>query len=184
MRTTAIPCFFLLLGFLLSTCSSTNVLYDDINPDADFSQYRTFDFYKVNVDNQSKLEPHMENLEKVKAAIRQEMEQRGFTYSEADPDLRLNLGIVLEDQVQTRETDIRDAPIYTGSRNYHWESEEVVVREYETGTLVLDVVDANNEELLWEGSAKDVITQNQSKMEKRINNLIKRLFEKFPAQVS
>lgn len=172
----------LLQWVLLASCSSTYVTYHDQSPDADLSQYKTFDFYKIDVENRTRLEPREEGLELLKSDIREEMEKRGYVYDESNPDLRINLGIVMEEEVQTRETDIRDAPVYMGTRNYYWESEEVAVREWQKGTVIMDIVDAADGELLWEAAASGALTPKGSKMDKRIDEAVQKMFRKFPGQ--
>ncbi len=173
--------FFLLQWVLLSSCSSVAVLHHDKSPATDFSQYKTFGFYKVDVKNETLLRTRSEGLDLLKSNIRREMEQRGYVYDENNPDLRINLGIIMEDEVQTRETDIRDAPVYMGTRNYYWQSEEVVVREWQKGTVVVDMVNPDDE-LIWEGIVSGALVSNPGKMDKRIDEAVQKLFKKFPGR--
>ena len=50
-----------------------------------------------------------------------------------------------------------------GQRNYHWESSEIVVREYEEGTVTLDFVDRAKNLMVWQGVAAGTITDNMKK---------------------
>ncbi len=169
------------IGF--GSCSSTNVLYTDYDKDVDLGKYKTFKFYETTVEKQTEWEPRMENLDKLKAAIRREMEARNYRYAESNPDLLVNIGIVFTREVQTRETDLRtDGLNYVGQRNYTWQSQEVVVREWDAGTLSIDLVDARENELRWQGVVKDAVTKNQKKAEERINAAVTEVFKKFPAR--
>ncbi len=95
--------------------------------------------------------------------------------------LRLNIGIVVNEEVQTHETDIRtDGMRYMGQRNYHWESKEVVVDRYKEGTAKIDLVDSLGNIGVWSGTVARTITENKSKTEERINKAISILFKKFP----
>jgi hypothetical protein len=66
--------------------------------------------------NQASAELDSEGIQLLKAAIDKEMQDRGFSKSE-NPEMWMNIGIVIEDKVQTRQTNIRDAPLYIGQRN-------------------------------------------------------------------
>ena len=173
-----LPILSLLL--LLLSCSPVYVSYHQQAENRSLSQYQTFNFAQLNVDNQSSWQPQAQNLDRVKALVTQEMEERGLRKVDGNADLLVNLGVVISDEVQTRETDIRDAPIYVGTRNYHWESEEVVVREYQQGTLMMDVIDAANQEMIWQGVAKSTMTSNREKMAKRVEQAVAQLFKSFP----
>lgn len=167
-----------ILVYLTTSCSPVSVIYSDERK-GDFSRYRTFDFKEFTVDNQTVVPTRPEAVEYLKSAIQRELVVKGFKKVEQSPDLLVNIGVVITDEVTTRTTDIRDAPVYMGTRNYHWESEEVVVNQYREGTVIIDLIDARRNELVWEGSAKSVLAKNPSKMEKRIDEALAKLFKDF-----
>lgn len=50
------------------------------------------------------------------------------------------------------------------------------VMEYERGTLVIDIVDASNNELIWRGSIADIsVVDDPEKMQKNMTNAIRKL---------
>ena len=108
--------------------------------------------------------------------IAKEMEERGVQESKI-PELLLNLGITVEEKVQTRETNIHDMH-YMGQRNYHWEVEEVPMGTYEEGTLSIDFVDVSEDEMVNQVVVTEVLTKNDKKMEKRIKKMISKTFKK------
>lgn len=162
------------------SCTPVYVSYVDQDSSVDLSDYKTFGFKEFSVVNETALEPQEANFEKIKNAIRRELQARGFTESES-PELLVNIGVTLSEGIATRETTIRDAPVYIGQRNYRWESEEIVVDRYEKGTVVVDIVDAAENSLIWEGVVEGVISANQNKIEKRINLGMEKIFKKFSA---
>ena len=99
-----------------------------------------------------------------------------------NPDLLINLGVTLSREKQTRETSIQEAPRYMGSRNYHWESEEIVVRNYVSGTVTLDIVDNHKNEMIWQAVAKGVVEKKQEKNKKKIVKVTEKLFKKYPVK--
>ena len=175
--------YFLFLSLSLALAyqgySQVLVSYDKAEG-LDLSKYTTFQIHKLDVNHLPEFEPRKEGLNQLIGAITNEMETRGFEKVSGNPDLFLNIGVKITEEVQTRETDIRDAPVYMGQRNYSWKSEEIVVNTYNEGTVVLDIVDTEKNEMIWQGVVKGVLSQKRSKNEKRINRAVEKLFKKFP----
>ena len=69
-----------------------------------------------------------------------------------------------------------------GQRNYSWKSEEIVVGEFNEGTVVVDFIDVANSEMIWQGVVKGVITDKASINDKRIKKSVDKLFKKFPIE--
>ena len=129
------------------------------------------------------VERRPENVDHLKAAITRELEAKGLSQSD-DPDLFVNIGVVVKEEIQTRETDVRTDMHYLGQRNYSWQSQEVPIGTYNEGTVNIDLVDAAKNERVWEGSASAVILKNNDKMQKRIDSGMKKAFKKFdPAKL-
>ncbi|MEM9324368.1 MAG: DUF4136 domain-containing protein [Bacteroidota bacterium] len=157
------------------------VSYDHIE-DVDMSQFKTYHIDSVDIESIPDFQPRKEGLRRLLQAISNEMDARGYQKQSNNPDLLLNVGVTISEEVQTRETDIRDAPRYIGTRNYHWQSEEIVVREYEAGTVTLDMVDVKGNQMIWQSIAKGTLTPNPKKANKRIDKAAQRLFQKFPVK--
>jgi hypothetical protein len=141
------------------------------------SNYKTFDFYKI--DTEVVPSPSFnQRTEWLKNEIASQLVKRGLSQTSDNPDLLVNIGIVIEEKVQTRETTIRDAPHYMGTRNYHWESQEVAVGTYEEGTVTIDLVDRAKNEMIWEGVASSIIVKKDEASKKNIAEGVAMLFEK------
>jgi hypothetical protein len=56
------------------------------------------------------------------------------------------------------------------------------VREYEEGTLIMDIVDKTSNELVWRGSAQAEVNMDVTPAERqeRITNAVQLIFEEFP----
>lgn len=178
--------YFLLIAipylFTFFSCSPVRVVSTEAKEDVDFASYSTFNFMDISMKNDSLDLASIPEVDRLKEAITSQMEALGYTQSQ-NPDLWVNIGLMVEEKVQTRETNIRDAPIYIGQRRYHWESEEVVVDEYEQGTVSIDIIDAQANERIWEGVAAGTITDNEARMENRINEAMEILFNRYPNNV-
>jgi len=59
---------------------------------------------------------------------------------------------------------------------------ETYLREYEEGSLILDVVDPVSKQLVWRGTAQAELSENASaeKQQKRLDKAVAKLLERFP----
>lgn len=170
-----------------ASCSPVNVAsVSKLSPKAEGKSYKTYNMGGLEMKSKPG-ENFSKNLQHVVAAIDREMKAKGFERGAVNPDLLINLGFAVTDEVQTRETTIQEARYhvnYQGGRNYGWQSEEIVVDEYQDGHVVLDFVDRKQSEMIWQGHVKGTLTDSQTKMEKRINSAFKLLFKKFPLKAN
>lgn len=175
-------CVFLFI-LALAACSSAKVLNSELAQGVDLSAYKSFDFYKVEAsgDTSQRFNDHITRLED---AIALKMQQYGYLLSKTNPDLLINIGVVVSEQVQTRNTDFRtDAPRYIGQRRYSWKSQQVEVGRYREGSVTLDFVDRKQNMLVWTGTVQDVIPQKESKLDKAINAGVNKVLARYPGRV-
>lgn len=155
--------FILILAFgVLCSCAPTRVVVED-NKYEDFklSQYSSFDFAQIDTPNDS-LVPYQQIVDQLKENIIKAMEARGLKQSTTNPDLRINLGVVVGDKVQTRETNVTSDPFtYSGQRNYYWEVREIPVNTYREGSLTIHFVNNPGNVLVWAGSISEVVPKKQ-----------------------
>lgn len=154
----------------------------DKSEDVDFSKYKTFQIYSLDVQSIPEFEPKETGLNLLVVEINKQMVNRGYEKVKENPDLIINLGVSIDKKEQTRETDIRDAPMYIGQRNYHWESEEIVIRRYNEGTVTLDLVDASSDEMIWQAVAAGALEKKREKNQKKIVKAAQKLFKKYPVK--
>ncbi len=158
----------LCLGFMAMISVSTQAQNN--------SKYKTFDFLDFDIKLLTEYKVNPENVDYLKSIIAKELEASGLQQSE-NPDLAINIGVVIEEETQTRETDYRDMR-YMGQRNYHWEVEEVVVGVYKVGTISVEMVDTEADNAVWEESSSNVL-RKQKNVRKRIDKGVTRIFKKF-----
>ncbi|WP_345263423.1 DUF4136 domain-containing protein [Nibrella viscosa] len=175
MRQTVVMLLLLLVG-----CSPFRIVRNQADPAAQWSEYRTFAFVDTNRIAGAPGATYQIAVDMIKQAVASEMRERGFQPSTNNPDLLVNLGVVVQEKTQTRQTTIQEAPLYIGQRRYHWQSREVPVGTYEEGTINIHVVDAQRNALLWDAAVASVINR-RSADPARIGEAVDRLFQKFPA---
>ncbi|HEY4653920.1 MAG TPA: DUF4136 domain-containing protein [Cyclobacteriaceae bacterium] len=168
---------FMLLLAGLSACSPVKILKVDTAEGFSLANYKTFDFYTVDVSGDVSAS-YNERVEWIKDEIARQLTQRGLAQTSASPGLLLNIGVVVEERAQTRETTIMDAPRYMGQRNYHWESEEVVVNHYRQGTVTVDFVDSKTNTLVGEAVASAVVVKNETAAKRNIASGVEKVLER------
>ncbi|WP_165822251.1 DUF4136 domain-containing protein [Hymenobacter edaphi] len=166
---------------LLTACSATEVKSTEQAPGVDFTAYRTYNFLPGEARNEAAFRTAGVGVDDVQQAVAREMERRGYRRAE-QPELWINIGVVNEEKVQTRQTDFRTdgAPYYIGQRNYHWQSGEVPVGTYQVGTVTVDVVDARRNDLVWQGVTASPLSKDAAKSARRVDEAVTELFGRYP----
>jgi hypothetical protein len=158
----------------------------DADRDADFSSYETFDWLapprRASAAAQSELQdPFSSNSlldKRIRTAVERVLDARGFRKAvEADSDFRLNYHVIFRDKLVASGTDFgyynryRHGGFGTGF--------DFSVRQYQEGTIIVDVVDRATDQLVWRGWA--VGRNNDGNYdEAEISYAIEKILERFP----
>lgn len=178
MKKTKLTFATLFVIFLLfQGCTTIRVL--NLNKEADFnlSDYKTYDFYHINIDTTAYPEYNSRFI-LVEEELAKQLKENGLERSTGNPELLINIGIVLETKVQTRQTDFLTDAQFMFQRNYKWESEEVTIGEYKEGTFAIDFVDAKNNDLKCMVVGDAVIVKKEKDSRKNIEKGLKKMFKK------
>jgi hypothetical protein len=158
---------------------------------AQFSSYRTYGFVATPGTNlEGKLTPLTIYFMK---AIRQEMDSRGYQYTEESPDLWVNFNAARR---ATADSATHVSPVYGYSDYYGYraglynvpyigwgEQEETV--QYAVGTANIDVVDARKKVLVWIGIAEGRLTEAMINYpDESIARIVSDMFAKYPAKAA
>lgn len=169
--------------FAVAGCSGPRLVSSNTAEGVDLASYKTFDFYTVGASGDTIPGRFSEALPQLEDAIALEMQKYGYLMTKTDPDLLVNIGVVIDEKVQTRQTDFRtDAPRYIGQRRYSWKSEEVEVGRYRQGTVSIDLVDRLQNKMVWTATVRDVLPSRQEKVQQSIREGVEKLFDKFPLE--
>ncbi len=156
----------------------------DYDLEADFTRYRTFawaegsgggDDHRVNNDLMD---------QRFRRAVESELVSRGMEKATSgQPDVFVGYQIALDDRVDYQTINT----YYGGAWGYRGVYGGVVgtqttATEYTVGTLVIDVYDARQRELVWRGSGEGRVSQarNPEESQERINQAVTRIMEEFP----
>lgn len=171
----AIKLFPILFLFVLSSCSSISV-YSDFDKGVDFSQYKTYAFYRKGID---KVQISELDKKRILNAIDLELSKKGMTKSE-NPDLLVNIFTKEREQVDVSQFNVGWGYGWGWGWNpYLWGGQNYVSTSTE-GTLYIDLIDAKKKELIWEGEGVGYLTQNRDKKEALINQFVAKILAQYP----
>ena len=165
----------LLILLFLSSCSSIKV-YSDYDRAVAFSQYKTFGFHKKGIDK-----AQISDLDKkrILRAIENELTKKGMTKSET-PDLLVSIFNKEREQVDVVQYNAGWGYGWGWGWNpYLWGGQTYVTTNIE-GTLFIDLIDAQQKELVWQGQGIGYLTQEQKKKEERINEFVAKILVQYP----
>ena len=169
---------------LLSGCASGPSVQADYDKSADFGKYRTYGFVtQVGADSTEFKSLAMQSMQ---ASAARQMELRGYARSDT-PDLVINFTGKMEEK-----TDIESvpAPYYGPGWGYGgwygapyggWGGQQVTTRRYHVGTLVMDVVDREKRQAVYQSSVEGVVSKEMMKnREASIDSAVTKLFARYP----
>jgi hypothetical protein len=153
----------------------------DYDHTADLASYRTFGFTNQLGTDRAGYTTLVTKY--FKDAVSREMEKRGYTYDETDPDLLVNF------YTNVREVnDVHRTP-YMGYSYFNYRYglygtwplyESAYPVTYKVGTVNVDIVDGEKMQLVWQGVAEGRITQEDLKNQKQaIDAAVGEIFQRF-----
>ncbi len=169
-----------MLLWLAVGCGSTTQVFTDYDRDAHISGYQTFGWLSpLSIEARNNPLYYNElNDKRIKNAVAVQLESRNYTYSE-DPDIMIHYHIIIEDK-----TVMRTDP-YGYYYGPYWMRSEISVYEYQEGTLIIDLMDAKTDNLVWRGWITNFLkNRDPEKMEESINNAVRMIFAEYPYRAS
>ncbi|CAA0198686.1 DUF4136 domain-containing protein [Tenacibaculum maritimum] len=160
-----------ILLLIMSSCSSVRVA-TDYDTKVDFDKYKTFAFYKKGIDKAS-----ISDLDKkrIMRAIESELLAKGMTKS-SNPDILISLFTKSRERVNITDNSFNGFyyPWYYGVN-------PVTVSQYTEGTLFIDLIEAKNKELVWQGIGTGALRMhNIEKKEARIKEFVAKIMSEYP----
>ena len=168
-----------LVAALLAGCA-TITAGSHVERGADFTHYHTWEWAAAQerptgdprLDNNPMFELHL------RSAVEHQLAAKGYARPPlADPpDLRAQYHVNF-----SRRAEISGGAASAGSCSHDCEPEAYA---YEQGTLVVDLLDAQTNKVVWSGWSRDNmegIIDNQDRMEREIDRVVASMFERIPS---
>ena len=169
----------LLSVVLLSSCSAVKVVAD-YDSKVDFNKYKTFAFYKPEIDKAK-----ISDLDKkrILRAIEAELLAKGLTKS-SNPDMLVGIFTKSREKVNVNQNNNFGYGFGWGFNPY-WGgmNNNLSVSQYTEGTLFVDFIDKEKKELVWQGVGTGALKlNNRAKKEERIKLFVKEIISNFPPE--
>jgi hypothetical protein len=175
---------------LLAACAVGPNVYTHTMPSADFSDYETFGWPDEFGTDRGGYETSITRY--FKAAARHEMEELGYEFVEDEPDLLVNFYTRVEPRQETVTRSTMGPTFATGYYGYRYGlygawpvyATEVDTFQYNLGTANIDLVDASQMRLVWEGRVEGRLTdRSMSNPKASIAEAVEAIFERFPTRL-
>lgn len=173
----------LVLGIMLvAACAPTMKVTTDYDKKADFSKYKTFDVYPVDEKNQSISQL---NRNRITSSVTAELTKKGLKQTSDNPDVLVNVVAILKNvKSVTANTDFYG---YGGLyRPYAWGGgmgsayTTYNVDTYKDGSLIIDIIDAQTKNLVWEGVGNQEIDKPLENPDQQIAAAVAKILAAYP----
>ncbi|PZF73629.1 DUF4136 domain-containing protein [Taibaiella soli] len=164
-------------------CGSPLKVTTDYDKHVDFTKYKTYRINPVDV-RLDAVSQHNKDL--LRAAVISEMTKHGFAQDTLKPDIIVNIVTVIR---QTKESmAVTDDYAYGGMyRPYYWNTSfgppvytTSDANQFKDGSIIIDMADASNQNLLWEGVGSAQVEQPLTNPEGQIKAVVKEIMKGFP----
>ncbi len=181
------------LAWLLSGCSTMRVV-SDYDATVDYAILHTYDWLPApkikSGDPAIQYNSLME--QRVKSAVEEQLGAKGFRRVVESPDVLVTYHVAVDQKISV--TYLNDLygygsgwghhrrRSYYGGYGYGYSSRGVVVNEYKQGTLIIDIVNAGDKQLIWRGTASDEIYpgDTSAEREKHVREAVQKILALFP----
>lgn len=177
-----------LLVFLGGACSTLTV-NTDFNPAYDFTGLKTYAW--VENGKVPSADTRLNNdliIDRVRSSVETNLARRGFVKTN-DPsaDFQVSWHGAISKKLQVESIDhfyspYGYGPLYRDSFRHGSSMRTSTVREYEVGTLIIDILDPVKHKLIWRGSGSDRLSgeTNPDQATRKINEAVTAILKDFP----
>lgn len=155
--------------FAFMTVALAQDVHTDYDHHANFERYHTYSWEKVHTSD-----PLWEP--RIKEAVDQALQAKGWQKVDSGADVAL-MAVGSARNQQEYNT------FYNGLGGWRWGGfgeTTTTVENYRVGTLIVDMYDARNKQLIWRGSASDTLSNNPNKDEKKLDKTVDKMLKSFP----
>jgi hypothetical protein len=167
---------FLALPVIALLAIATTAVAQDVKTDydhhANFSQYHTYYWEKVKTSD-----PLWQS--RIQDAVDHDLQAKGWQRVDSGGDVAVTA-------VGSTHNQQEYQTFYDGmGGGWRWGGfgeTTTQVENYAVGSLVLDLYDAHNKQLIWRGVAQDTLSDKPEKNEKKLEKSVNKMLEHFPPQ--
>jgi hypothetical protein len=168
MRTIRSIVTFVLLAIFASLTAAQDV-HTDYDKNVVFERFHTYSWGKVQTTN-----PLW--VSRIQSAVDKSLGEKGWQKVESGGDVVV-VAVGGTKNAQEYQT------FYDGMGGWRWRGfgeTTTTVETYKVGTLVVDLYDGSNKQLVWRGTSSDTLSDNPEHNEKNLDKAVDKMFKKFP----
>lgn len=173
MKKNLIP-ILVLLAF--ASCSEKIRVYTDKDASRDIRAFATYKWDEIkNIETANNPLYYNElNDKRIKKEVNAQLQNRGYKLADGEAELIAHYHIVIKDETVYRDM----TTFYHGARWLESDRSAYTLRE---GTLIIDLMEAKTEELIWRGYAISILDEYRPDIsEEMLNEAIIKIFREFP----
>jgi hypothetical protein len=155
--------------------ASAQQVKTDYDRSANFALYKTYSWEHIETKDPL-------NVDRIKHAVNAVLAARGRTLVDSGADVAVVAMEITRDQ-QTLNTFYDGLGGGWGWRRFGgggFGEATTTTDTYKVGTVVVDLFDTKNKQLIWRGSASDTLSDNSDKNIKNLNESVDKMFKHFP----
>ncbi len=165
---------------LISACSSSKII-SNADHTVDFSSYQSF-LIMERLES-DKIKPEAKKY--IGNVIAEELKKRGLKQN-LSPDIIVKVMIISKEKQAALIT--RNDDFYWGSEYYPYgwgigtNVNKVSYDTYTDGTMIIDVIDREKKQLIWQGISSDAFKGSTQKNQSKIKKMISNIFNEYPLE--
>lgn len=177
---------FLIPPLFMLACTSGVKISSNYEEDVDFSKYSTFKVLPVEYETTERLQYSEDNKKIIKDAIINELKTMNYTQDDSNPDVLMYATVTIKKEAQMRERTFQDGPAYSGQRRYSWSaSDSILVGYYDEGSLVINMIDASKNKLVWHATARKALkNQPEDDREEKLRQVVSDMYAEYPGKAN
>ncbi len=168
---------FVLMLVWLSGCASSYMANFDYDRSVNFRKYTSYTVEPAKSDKDDPVLNSQLNQKRIKDAVVTEMKNRGYFYKEEEADLVIKYRMHVENRQETQSSN-------TWGFGYGWgRPNNTYTRNYREARLIIDMVDAKTNQLVWQGwsSSEDHNNRKQDR-EAIVHNMVTKILAQYPSR--
>jgi len=169
MKTLRLPLFVITAALVLAALASAQDVKTDYDHHANFLQYHTYSWAKVKTSD-----PLWES--RIQEAVDKDLQAKGWQKVDNGGDVALTA-------VGSAHNEKEYQTFYDGMGGWRWGGfgeTTTQVENYPVGSLVLDMYDAHNKQLIWRGVASQSLSDKPEKNEQKLDKAVNKILDHFP----
>ena len=158
-----------LLSVLLVATAASARITTDYDHNVNFGQYKTYSWAAVKT-------PDSLWDQRVKDAVNSELDARGWTLVPSGGEV----SVTARDAIHNQQELNTFYDGFGGPRFGGFGTSTTTVDNYTVGTLIVEIFDGGNKNMIWRGVSTDTLSTNSDKNIKSLDKNVHKMFEHFP----